>query len=140
MFFQWFTFLFSLIALVILLLYSLLTISISLLSGGSRAELSQLVGLYLLEILRNEFDEYKIGFYRDDELTCFQNFSASESEKISKDFVYNVTYELQSSEISPLIYELEYTTHTEKSTMNYYIFKAVKPSKIYHQANSCQDQ
>ena len=122
MFFQWFAFLFSLIALVILSVYSLLTIPISLLSGDSRAEVNQLVGLYLLEILRNEFDEYKIGFYRDDELTCFQNFSASESEKISKDFVYNVTYELQSSEISPLIYELEYITHTEKSTMNYYIF------------------
>ena len=37
--------------------------------GG--AEVCELVGLYLLDILRQEFGENKIGLYRDDGLSCF---------------------------------------------------------------------
>ena len=37
--------------------------------GG--AEVCELVGLYLLDILRQECGENKIGLYRDDGLSCF---------------------------------------------------------------------
>ena len=48
------------------------------------AEVCELVGLYLLDILRKEFGDNKIGSYRDDGLSCFQNLSGPESEKIKK--------------------------------------------------------
>ena len=35
------------------------------------AEVCELVGLYLLDILRQEFGENKIGLHRDDGLSCF---------------------------------------------------------------------
>ena len=46
------------------------------------AEVCELVGLYLLDILRKEFRDNKTGLYRDDGLSCFQNLSVPESEKI----------------------------------------------------------
>ena len=46
------------------------------------AEACELVGLYLLDILRKEFGDNKIGLHRDDGLSCFQNLSGPESEKI----------------------------------------------------------
>ena len=48
------------------------------------AEVCELVELYLLDILRKDFGENKIGFYRDDELSCFRNISGPESPKIEK--------------------------------------------------------
>ena len=48
------------------------------------AEVCELVGLYLLDILREEFGDNRIGLYRDDGLSCFQNLSGPESEKIKK--------------------------------------------------------
>ena len=48
------------------------------------AEVCELVGLYLLDILRQEFGENKIGLYRDDRLSCFQDLSGPESKKIKK--------------------------------------------------------
>ena len=45
-------------------------------------EVCGLVTLYSLDILRKEFGDIKIGFYRDDGLSCFQNLSVPESEKI----------------------------------------------------------
>ena len=39
---------------------------------------------YLLDILRKELDDNKIGLYRNDGLNCFQNLSGPESEKIKK--------------------------------------------------------
>ena len=48
------------------------------------AEVCELVGLYLLDILRQEFAENKIGLHRDDGLTCFQDLSGPESQKIKK--------------------------------------------------------
>ena len=45
----------------------------------------ELVGLYLLDILREEFDDNKIGLYRDDRLSCFPNLSGPESEKTLQD-------------------------------------------------------
>ena len=48
------------------------------------AELCELVGRYLLNLLTNEFGKNNIGLYRDDGLSCFQNISGPGSEKIKK--------------------------------------------------------
>ena len=48
------------------------------------AEVCESVGLYFLDILRQEFGENKIGLYRDDGLSCFQDFSGPESKNIKK--------------------------------------------------------
>ena len=47
-------------------------------------ELCELVGLYLLDILRKEYDDNKFGLNRDDGHSCFQNLSGPESEKTKK--------------------------------------------------------
>ena len=47
------------------------------------AEVCELVGLYLLNLLTNEFRK-QIGLYRDDGLSCFQNISGLDSEKIKR--------------------------------------------------------
>ena len=36
------------------------------------AKVCELVGLYLLNILKSEFDGNNIGLYRDDGLSCFE--------------------------------------------------------------------
>ena len=48
------------------------------------AEVCELVGLYILDILTKEFGHDKIGLYKDDGLGCFQNPSDHESEKLKK--------------------------------------------------------
>ena len=48
--------------------------------GG--VEVSKLVGLYLLNILKSEFGGKNIGLYRDDDLSCFENKFGPELEKI----------------------------------------------------------
>ena len=48
------------------------------------AEVCKLVGLYLLNLLTNEFGKHNIGLYRDDGLSCFQNISCPDSEKTKK--------------------------------------------------------
>ena len=48
------------------------------------AEMRVLVGLYLLNLLTNEFGKHNIGLYRDEGLPCFQNISRPDSEKIKK--------------------------------------------------------
>ena len=48
------------------------------------AEVCELVGLYLLNLLTTEFGKHSIGLYRDDGLSCFQNISGPDSEKIKK--------------------------------------------------------
>ena len=48
------------------------------------AEICELVGLYLLDILRTEFGDSKIGLHKDDRLSSFQNIFGPESEKIKK--------------------------------------------------------
>ena len=49
-----------------------------------RAKVCELVGLYLLNLLTNEFGKHNIGLYRDDGLSCFQNVSGPDLEKIKK--------------------------------------------------------
>ena len=48
------------------------------------AKICELVGLYLLDFLRKEFDDKKIGLYRDDGLSYFQNLSGTEFAKIKR--------------------------------------------------------
>ena len=48
------------------------------------AEVCQLVGLYLLNLLTIEFGKYNIGLYRNDGLSCFWNVSGPDSEKIKE--------------------------------------------------------
>ena len=48
------------------------------------AEVCELVGLYLLNRLTNEFGKHNISLYRDDGLSCFQNISGPDSEKIKR--------------------------------------------------------
>ena len=45
---------------------------------------SELVGLYIIDILTKEFGPDKIGLFRYDGIGCFQNLSAPESEKVKK--------------------------------------------------------
>ena len=48
------------------------------------AEVCDLVGLYLLNILESEFGGKNIGLYRDNGLSCCENKSGPELEKIKK--------------------------------------------------------
>ena len=48
------------------------------------AKVCELVGLYLLNILKSEFCENNFGLYRDDDLSYFENTSGPELEKIKK--------------------------------------------------------
>ena len=48
------------------------------------AEICELVSLYLLNILKNEFGGKNMGLYRDNGLNCFENKSGPELEKIKK--------------------------------------------------------
>ena len=56
-------------------------------SSYDGAELFELVVLYLLDLLTNEFGKQNIGLYRDDGLSCFENISGPDSEKIKKKLV-----------------------------------------------------
>ena len=55
-------------------------------SYGS-AELCESVHLYLLDLLTKEFDKKNIGFYRYDDLSCFENISGPGSEEIKKKII-----------------------------------------------------
>ena len=46
------------------------------------AEVCELIRLYLLNLLTKEFGKRNIGLYRDDDLSCFQNISGTDSENI----------------------------------------------------------
>ena len=50
-----------------------------------RAEVCELVGIYVLNILANKYDKKNIGLYRDDGLAAFKNTSGSKADKIKKD-------------------------------------------------------
>ena len=53
-------------------------------SSYDGAELCELVGFYLLDLLTKDFDQQKIGLCRDDGFSCFKNISVPDSEKIKK--------------------------------------------------------
>ena len=48
------------------------------------ADICDLVGLFLLNLLTSEFGKNNISLYRDNDLSCFQNISGPDSEKIKK--------------------------------------------------------
>ena len=48
------------------------------------AELFELTGLYIIDIFSNEFGKEKIGLYRDYGLSCFQNMTGPQAEKVKK--------------------------------------------------------
>ena len=48
------------------------------------AEVSELIGIFLLNLLRQQYDTKNIGFYRNDGLSIFDNCSGPQMEKIKK--------------------------------------------------------
>ena len=48
------------------------------------AEICELVGLYILDVLGEKYGKYRIGFYRDDGLVCFGNINGSQAERIRR--------------------------------------------------------
>ena len=48
------------------------------------AEVCELLGLYILDILKKELGHDQIGLFRDDILGCFQSLSGPESQKVKK--------------------------------------------------------
>ena len=51
------------------------------------AELCELVGLYILQILGGKYGKHRIGLYRDDGLACFGYTSGPQAGRIRKDFI-----------------------------------------------------
>ena len=50
------------------------------------AEVCELVGTYLLNLIGNKYNSSDIGLYRDDGLAVFKNTSGPQNEKIKKEF------------------------------------------------------
>ena len=50
------------------------------------AEVCELVGLNILDILTKQFNNRNIGLYRDDGLAAFRNMGAKAADKIRKQF------------------------------------------------------
>ena len=50
--------------------------------GG--AELCELVGLYVIDLLTKEFSKQDIGWDRDDGLSCFENISSLTQKKLRR--------------------------------------------------------
>ena len=51
------------------------------------AEICEMVGLYMLNILGDKFGHERLGLYRDDGLACFHGISGPASDRIRKDFI-----------------------------------------------------
>lgn len=49
-----------------------------------KAEVSELMGLYILDILKKKLGNDQIGLFRDDILGCLQSLSGPESQKVKK--------------------------------------------------------
>ena len=48
------------------------------------AELSELMGLYILHILREKYGKHRIGLYRDDGLGCFGYIIGPQADRTRK--------------------------------------------------------
>ena len=48
------------------------------------AEVCELIGIFLLNLLRRQYDTKNIGLYRDDGISVFKNCSVLQMEKIKK--------------------------------------------------------
>ena len=95
------------------------------------AEVYQLVGLYLLNLLTNEFGKGNIGLYRDDGLSCFQNISDPDSEKIKKKMC-KILKEMGCYDVLDVTFDLKSDTHfpTENRTMRYCMY--INNRSIHH--------
>ena len=51
-----------------------------------RAEVYELIGIFILSLIGNIYNRNNIGLYRDDGLAVFKNTSGPQSEKIKKTF------------------------------------------------------
>ena len=51
------------------------------------AELCELVGLYILHILGENYGKHRLGLYRHDGLACFAYTSGLQADRIRKDFI-----------------------------------------------------
>ena len=58
-----------------------------------RAEICDLVGLYILKLIGDKYGNETLGLYRDDGLAAFENKSGPQSDKIRKD-ITNIFEEL----------------------------------------------
>ena len=95
----------------------------------------ELVRLYLLNLLTNEFGKYNISSYRDDGLSCFQNISGPESVKIKmkkcnifKENRLNITVEcnLTIGDFLDVTFDLKFGTyypHRKQNSTMLYIHK-----------------
>ena len=52
------------------------------------AEVSELVGLYILHILSTKYGININGIYKDHGLACFESVSGPQADRIRKDFTY----------------------------------------------------
>ena len=51
------------------------------------AEICELVGVYILNVLGDKYGEERVGLYRDNGLACFENASGPQAGKIRKDVI-----------------------------------------------------
>ena len=49
------------------------------------AEVCEIVGLFMLDMLSKLFEKNSIGLYRDDGLSIFRNYNGHQSDKVRKD-------------------------------------------------------
>ena len=49
-----------------------------------KADVCELVGIYVLNTLANKYDKNNIDLYRDDGLAAFKNTSGSKADKIKR--------------------------------------------------------
>ena len=100
---------------------------------------------YFLYMVSKEFRDNNIGLYRNDGLSCFQNFSGPESEKILRQHGFNITVEcnLWITGFLNVIFDLRTRNNYPYRKVNnelLYIHKQSNHSTIYHQAISCHYQ
>ena len=107
--------------------------------GSLDREVYDLEGLYLLDILKKEFGNNNISLYQDDGLSCFQNFSDPESEKIKKKLCkifknhgLNITVEcnLRITDFLDVTFDLQ--------TGKYYRYRKVNSELLYIHKQSNQ--
>ena len=79
------------------------------------AEVCELLGVYILDILKKELGHDKIGLFRDDILGCFQSLSGPVSQKVKKKLCKNfkqsgvgitVEYNLQITDFLDVTFDL----------------------------------
>ena len=79
------------------------------------AEVCELLGVYILDILKKELGHDKTGLFRDDILGCFQSLSGPVSQKVKKKLCKNfkqsgvgitVEYNLQITDFLDVTFDL----------------------------------